>query len=116
MTDLIRTALERLRAVFGRRTPGRHSRPATPPVVPSAPAPWLSPDIWGARLATARGVRQERQTPPVPSPQPQPRTEWYPPAAWEHTGALIRPYVACLEETPRSPRPVTPEDPRRDAP
>ncbi|GAB2714319.1 hypothetical protein GCM10027072_02760 [Streptomyces bullii] len=77
-------ALEWVRAVpFGPRTPGRHRRVTTPGVARPAPPHRLSPDVWGARLVTARSHRRKRYTSTVHEPG-------------EHTGALVRPYVAHL--------------------
>jgi hypothetical protein len=92
MQCLSRT-LERVRAAFRRRTPGRLSRPAMPQEAPQAPPARLAPDVWGARLVTARRHRKEWHTPHV-----EPR------AAWEHTGALVRPYVAALGAPPGDSR------------
>jgi hypothetical protein len=88
MTDLIRTALEWVRAaLLGRRTTGTHSRPTTPRAAPATP----TPDVLGARLVTVRGVRPA-------SPRPR---DWEAEEAWEHPGAMVRPYVAHLDATPR---------------
>jgi hypothetical protein len=73
--------LERVRsALLGGHTPGRHSRTDAGPIAPVAR---LSPDVRGARLVTA----------PIPQAQPEPRAQWFPPADWEDTGAVVRPYV-----------------------
>jgi hypothetical protein len=86
--------LERVRAaLFGRRAPGKHSRSTPPQGAPQTRRNRPSPDVWGARLVTARRQRRERHAPPV-----QPRAEWEP------TGALVRPYVAALGEAPRTAR------------
>jgi hypothetical protein len=91
--------LERVRAAFRRRTPGRHSRSAPPPQAPPAPHNRPTPDAWGARLVTARRTRRERHAPPVLATQPQPRAEMFQPDPWEHTGAMVRPYVGPLGGT-----------------
>lgn len=109
-------ALEWVRgALFGPRTPGRHSRRAQArDVVQEAPqaAPWrLSPGVLGARLVVARRHRAERHTRHVQPPQPQGRAEWFPPHPWEDTGAMVRPYVAHLGEAPRSARAGAQADP-----
>lgn len=103
MSVLSRT-LERVRDSFQRRTPGRHARPATPPVVPPAPRRRPTPDVYGARLVVARGHREEKHIPPV-----QPR------APWEYTANLVRPYVASLGEAPRTARAGVQADPWGDA-
>ncbi|MDX3646028.1 hypothetical protein P1P70_42960 [Streptomyces sp. MB09-02B] len=36
--------------------------------------------------------------------QPQPRAEWFPPDPWEHTGAMVRPYVGPLGGTSQTHR------------
>jgi hypothetical protein len=58
-------------------------------------------------LVTARRTRRERHAPPVEVPQPQPRAEWFPPCDWERTGALVRPYVAALSESPTRGNSIT---------
>lgn len=102
--DVSRT-LERVRAaLFGRRTPGKHTRTAPPQEAPQTPSHQPSPNVWGARLVTARRTRKERHALPVPATQPQPRAQWFPPRPWEDTGAMVRPYVANLGDTPRNAR------------
>lgn len=98
-------ALDWMRAVlFGPRTPGKHSRSVLLQEAPQAPRHRPSPDVWGARLVTARRHRRERHAAPPQALQPQVRAQWFPPAPWERTGALVRPYVAHLGEVPRSTR------------
>lgn len=91
-------------ALLGPRTPGRHSRTATPQAPPVARARRLAPNVLGARLVAARRHRTGQPTGPVQAPQPRERAEWFPPRPWDHTGALVRPYVAHLGEAPRSAR------------
>lgn len=99
MQCLSRT-LERVRAaLFGRRTPGRHSTDYEPPAAPQAPRRRPTPDVWGARLVTVRTTHRDRHAQGEAwQPQPQERAEWFPPADWEHTGALVRPFVLSPEE------------------
>jgi hypothetical protein len=93
--------LERVRAaLLGRRTPGRHSSAATPQEAPQAPRRRPTPDVWGARLVTARRTRRGRHAPPVQA-QPRPSRDWEAEEAWEPVGAMVRPYVAHLGEAPR---------------
>ena len=107
---------ERVRAaLFGRRTHGRYSPPATPTVRPPVPATRLSPDACGARLGVARRRRRERHARPVQAPQPQPRAEWFPPDPWEHAGALVRAYVERLGDPPRQADTSAQAGPWRDA-
>lgn len=115
MTDLIRTALERIRAAFRPHTRGRHSRPTTPQGARPALATRLSADVVGARLAVARRRRQEYHAPPAQAGQPQPRADWFTPDLWEYTGPLVRPYVAALGDPVRKAGTSTQADPWRDA-
>ncbi|GAA2663775.1 hypothetical protein GCM10010307_84460 [Streptomyces vastus] len=88
-------------ALLGRRTPGRHSRPAAPQEAPQAAPGRLSPAVLGARLVAARRHRTGQPTAPVQAPQApqvQERAERFPPRPWEATGAMVRPYVAHLGE------------------
>lgn len=107
-------------ALFGRRTPGRHSSAHTPKEAPQAPRTAPRPDVMGARLVTARRTRRDRRpAPPVDPypPQPQGRAEWFPSRdweaeeAWEPAGALVRPYVDALGVTPRNGRTGAQADP-----
>lgn len=84
-------ALEWMRAVmFGPRTPGRHRSAYALPAAPQLPTPY----VVGARLFDVPRLRAQSATPP---PRPLPGPRWaLPPAAWEHTGAMVRPYVAHL--------------------
>lgn len=91
--------LERVRAAFRRRPPARHRRPAMPPVAPHAVPQQLAPDVWGARLVTARGHRRGGHAQGEAwQPQLQPCAQWSPPASWEDAGAIVRPYVIPPEE------------------
>ncbi|GAA2641735.1 hypothetical protein GCM10010307_43540 [Streptomyces vastus] len=89
--NLVSRTLERVRgALRGRRTPGRHSRPATPQEAPQeapqAPPAALSPIVLGARLVTARRTRRDRHTG----------------AEWQDT-PLVRPFLLHhLGEAPRN--------------
>jgi hypothetical protein len=97
--------LNRVRGAFRRRaTRGRHARTDTPQEAPQAPRTRLTPAVLGARLVTARRHRAERAQGDAWQPKPQGHAEWFPPADWERTGALVRPYVAALGETPRNVR------------
>lgn len=92
--------LDRVRAALRwRRSPGRHSRPATPQEAPQAPHTGLALDVRGARLARRR--RRDKHAAP-----PQPRAErfpdWEAEEAWEPVGVLVRPYVEALGEAPRN--------------
>ncbi len=102
MSYLSRT-LERVRAAFRRRTPGKHSRTAMPPAAPQAPRNRPSPEVWGAWLVTARRRRRDRHA-QGGARQPQPRAEWFTPDPWEHTGAMVRPYVGPLGGTSQTHR------------
>lgn len=94
MTDLIRTALEWVRAVLvGPRTPGRHARtPGRPEAARMAPSLY----VCGARLIGARSLR--------PKPPAQPSEPCEPP------GALVRPYIAQLDVMFRTARAGAPVD------
>lgn len=93
MTDLIRLALEWVRAaLLGRRTPAKHRRPAAPQETLQAPPATPTPAVLGARPVTARRGR------PAP-PQPRDREAE---EVWEPTGAMVRPYVANLGTSPRN--------------
>lgn len=70
------------RALFGRRIPGCHSRPAQAPDVAQE---------WRPNVAGARVLRRTRQAPPAPQGRP--------PQPWEATGALVRPYIVALGNT-----------------
>lgn len=91
MTDLIRRAFEWVRAVLcGPRASDNDSRHAPPQKWPQAPTLYVR----GARLVhVPRLPARVATTPPPVRPLPGPR--WaLPPAAWEYTGALVRPYAA----------------------
>ncbi|MEU0219535.1 hypothetical protein ABZ281_32535 [Streptomyces sp. NPDC006265] len=90
-------------ALRGRRAPGKHSSAYAPQEAPRAPRTAPRPDVWGARLVTARRTRRDRHAPPVQA-QPSAPRDWEHEEAWEHTGALVRPYVAALGEAPRNGR------------
>ncbi len=81
-------ALEWIRLVlFGPRTPGRHSRQAesqAPRETHYRPAPY----VVGARLVDVPRLRRQRRVLP---------RGWEAEEAWEHTGALVRPYVLAHE-------------------
>jgi hypothetical protein len=68
---------------MGKSGPGRHRRTTTPRVVRPGPTRQPSPDVWGARVVTARSHRRKRHTSP-------------PQAPWEPMDVLVRPYVARL--------------------
>lgn len=109
--DVSRTTLDRVRRAFRRCTPGNRRRPATPQEAPQALRNRPSPDVWGARLVTARRTRRERYAPPVEASEAQGRAEWFPPRdweaeeAWERTGALVRPFLLAHETEERGDSP-----------
>lgn len=81
--EYLSRSLQWVRAVLlGPRTPGRHRRTPAPRTVLPAPSLHPSPEVCGARLVAARSHCRERQGQPP----------------WDETGALVRPYVACLGE------------------
>lgn len=69
--------------LFGPRVSGRHRRTTMSPGMPATLSRQPSQDVWGARLVAARRHRRVRPAPPAQAP-------------WEHTGVLVRPYVARL--------------------
>jgi hypothetical protein len=115
--------LERVRgaSLFGRRAPGRHSRAIAPPVAvrgrhARTAAPPAAPPRVPARLcADVVGARARRwarrNTPTTPTPAswqprpPEPTARWFPPAGFEDTGEIVRPYVPlALGEADRTAR------------
>ncbi|GGW81154.1 hypothetical protein GCM10010383_06320 [Streptomyces lomondensis] len=81
--EFLSRALEWVRAVlFGPRTPGRHRRTPAPRAVFPMPSRQPSPEVWGARLTSARSHHRVRQAPPP----------------CEDMGVLVRPYVTRLGE------------------
>ncbi|MEJ8668407.1 hypothetical protein WKI71_07090 [Streptomyces sp. MS1.AVA.1] len=71
-----------------------HPRQAQQGLRAPAAAPPPTPYVVGARLVDVPRLRAERAT---ARPRPLPGPHWaLPPAAWEHTGAMVRPYVAHL--------------------
>jgi hypothetical protein len=83
-------ALEWIRAVlFGPRTPGRHSRREARQA-PREPRYRPTPYAVGARLVDVPRLRRQRQAPAE--------------EAWDHTGAMVRPYVLAHEAERRTAR------------
>ena len=87
--------LERVRAaLLGRR--GRHSRLGAPqvpqeaPQAPREPHYRPTPYVVGARLVDVPRLRRQRQAPAG--------------EAWEHAGAMVRPYVLAHEAERRTAR------------
>lgn len=62
-------------------------------------------------LDVAQATRQPLPVEDICQRRPQPRAQWFPPAAWEDTGAMVRPYVAHLGSAPRTARTGCQADP-----
>jgi hypothetical protein len=76
-------SLERVRtALFRRRRPGRHRRAVLPSLAPKTVHAQPTPEVWGARIVTARAGRAAARAP----------------LDVEDTSAPIRPYLLTPEE------------------